>query len=139
MGPLNASFQKKEKRLAVGQRRTANLSGCVIRLSDGAVKGAVDQQQQFQRAAEAFFQLSFHPGQRALPAGVLPEHDPQGEGRQTALLSGRSGRRIAFAFGLLRVGELPVFKKGLGELQILQQGVHFPEKLHGAVERNVGI
>ena len=108
-------------------------------LSDSAVKGAVDQQQQLQHTAEAFLQLAFHPGQRTLPAGVLPEHDPQGEGGQTAFLRGVGNRTGGFGHGLLAGTELPILEKGLGELQILQQGIHFSDEFHGAAEGNVRI
>lgn len=107
--------------------------------SDSAVDGVVDQQQQLQYAAEALLPITLHPGQGALPAGVLTEHDPQREGSQPALHLVGGGRRIGFHTMLLRGEEYAVGRSGLRELQFLQQGVHFPDELHCAVEGNFGI
>lgn len=130
---------KREKRLPVCHWRTRSLLVSFVVLRSGAVKGAVNQQQQLQCTAEAFLQFAFHPGQRTLPAGILPEHDPQRKGGQTAFLRGVGNRTGGFGHGLLAGTELPILEKGLGELQILQQGIHFSDEFHSAAEGNVRI
>ena len=100
---------------------------------------AKNQHQQLQHTSEALFDPSLTPGDRSLPAGILAEQDPQGEGGQTAFLRGVGNRTGGFGHGLLAGTELPILEKGLGELQILQQGIHFSDEFHGAAEGNVRI
>ena len=45
----------------------------------GITECVVHKHDQFQNASEAFFLSAFHPAYGSLPAGVLPEQDPDGE------------------------------------------------------------
>jgi hypothetical protein len=89
-------------------------------------KNIADQKDQFQGAAEALLLLTLQPGDRALPAPVLAEQDPDGEGGQlpgsmldVATLS-RQGRRRR---------ESPHFRKCFGEIHGVENVFHFLQEL----------
>ena len=54
-------------------------------------EGAVHQQNKLECAAEALLLSALDPDDRALPAGVLPEDDPDGEGGDFARPGSCSG------------------------------------------------
>ena len=76
--------------------------------------------------------MSFYPGHRALPAGILPEQDLQME--RAVCSAGRAAHGRGGYLGLRELTEYPVCPEGLGELHLVQHGFHLFQEFYGAVE-----
>ena len=101
-----------------------------LRLSRSAIHSAVHQEKQLQHAAEALFPPPLHPDHGALPAGILPEKDPQLEGGPAA--AGCSFPNRDRSGG--RCGESPLCPRSLLHIGLIQQPFYLQKELDRAME-----